>query len=152
MRGIQSLAAFLGVAWLVMTGSSCAFRNQFRDVPRAQPHALVTVQPAAAFFDSGIGIFQLNEQPTSFWRLAEWFRVPPGPIKLHLVAGRNAYDYEPLGFVAKAGHHYDLRYGDTQSVIVLYDVSDTLAEPQMISRASRGDYWGGLRKNEHTPP
>jgi len=127
----------LGAFLLLVTGVNCSFHHQFSDASRAQPHALLTAQPAEAFLDSGPKIFQINGQPTSFWRSSERFRLPTGPVVLHVVADRQPYRYAPLRFVAKPGHHYDVRYENSRSKVALYDVSDLLTQPRLMALVSR---------------
>src|SRR5678815_5506566 len=95
---------FLLVAPLMLAAllTSCAYPNQFRNVSADSPHAVLT--------GSGVKVTHLNDQPASFWRCSERFRIPPGPTTLRTVAGHwNVHEYPLLWFSAQSGESYFLQ-------------------------------------------
>ena len=64
----------------------------------------------------------INDQPTSFWRSRERFRVSPGSTTLRAISGyRGDVRYPLLQFTAEAGHSYSVqrqRSDDSDRVIV----------------------------------
>jgi len=81
--------------------TGCAYPNQFRNVRADAPHAIVVGE--------GVTVTHVTDQPTSFWRCRERFRVPPGATTLRAVAGQWDIQTYTLPFTAEAGQTYSLR-------------------------------------------
>ena len=88
------------LALLLLAG--CAYPNQFRNVDADAPHAVLV--------GDGVTVMHINRQPTSFWRVRETFRIPPGRTTLRAVAGHwDIHSYTGLVFTAEVGQRYSLR-------------------------------------------
>ena len=108
-RTYNAVLAF-GALILTATISGCAYPNQFRDVSQHQPHAILAAEPSSGFFAASLRITHINEQPTSFWRSHESFRIPPGSTLIRpIFCASEPYSYRPIRFTAATGHHYELR-------------------------------------------
>jgi hypothetical protein len=98
------------VVVLPLIAGGCVYPNQFRSVSVSQPHGVLTVDSTRLPFRGPLHIGAINEQPTSFWRCGDTFRIPAGPTIVHATySGWDAYGYAPLQFNAIAGHRYILR-------------------------------------------
>ena len=104
---------------LALLLSGCAYPNQFRNVRTDSAHAILV--------GDGVTVMHINDQPTSFWRCRERFRVPPGATTLLTVAGHwDIQSYAVLPFTAEAGHTYSLlrQRTDGSDRVVLRDGSE----------------------------
>jgi hypothetical protein len=82
--------------------AGCAYPNQFHNVRTESPHAVLV--------GKGVTLFHINEQPSSFWRTRERFRVPPGTTTVRVISGyRGEVHYPVLRFNAEAGHRYSVQ-------------------------------------------
>jgi len=100
---------------LALLLSGCAYPNQFRNVRTDSAHSILV--------GDGVTVMHINDQPTSFWRCRERFRVPPGATTLRVVAGHWDIQTYALPFTAEAGHTYSLRRqrADGSDRVVLRD-------------------------------
>jgi len=89
----------LGALTLTMLVAGCAYPNQFRNVRADSPHAVLV--------GDSVKLFHINDQPTSFWRTRERFRISPGSTTVRIIAGYYGDVHYPLlRFTAEAGHTY----------------------------------------------
>jgi hypothetical protein len=110
IRSTYDATLAVGALIIAFTIPGCAYPNQFRDVPQRQPHAHFSAEQSSSFFAGSLRITHINEQPTSFWRSRESFRIPPGSTFIRPVfSARDSYSYRPIRFTAVAGRHYILR-------------------------------------------
>lgn len=76
----------------------------------------------------------INEQPTSFWRCREQFRVSPGSVTLRVISGyRGDVHYPLIRFTAEAGHTYSVRRQQSASSdrIIVRDAGERMvAQPE----------------------
>jgi hypothetical protein len=89
---------------LVNLLTGCTYPNQFRNVRTDSPHTVIV--------GDGVTVMHINDQPTSFWRCHERFRVPPGLTVLRFIGPLNHWNtqrYTELSFTAEAGQTYSLR-------------------------------------------
>jgi hypothetical protein len=97
---------------LLVTG--CEAPNVFRDVPTNRPHAFLTlVNPPGLRGAFGLGRYvspqYINDQPTSFWRTRDHFRIRPGPTIVDVIDANEPCNYERVRFVAVYGRQFVLR-------------------------------------------
>jgi hypothetical protein len=94
--------------------AGCAYPNQFRNVRTDSPHAVLV--------GDGVTLMHIKDQPTSFWRTRERFRVSPGSTTVHVISGyRGDVHYPLIRFTAEADHSYSVqrqRADDSDRVIV----------------------------------
>jgi hypothetical protein len=76
------------VLTLLAFASGCAYPNQFHNVRTESPHAVLV--------GKRVTLFHINEQPTSFWRTRERFRVPPGTTTVRVISGHRGEVHYPL--------------------------------------------------------
>jgi hypothetical protein len=124
------------IACMTLLGVSCAFNGEHRNSQPSSHHALLTADKGLSWRDRGPTVFAINSQPTSFGRVGEKFRVPPGDTVLTVIADREPYGFEPLRFEAIQGRHYHLRYGERRHSVLLYDVTNAEKEA-LVSKSSR---------------
>ncbi|MEY4387140.1 MAG: hypothetical protein RLY20_2423 [Verrucomicrobiota bacterium] len=120
-----------GVLTLAMLFAGCAYPNQFRSVRADSPHAVLRGE--------GVKLMHINEQPTSFWRTRERFRVPPGSTTVRVISGyRGDVHYPLLRFIAEAGHSYSVQRQQSggSDTIVLRD-GDARVVAQMEREQTR---------------
>jgi hypothetical protein len=88
---------------IAFLGAGCSYPNQFRSLSADLPHAVLVGNQVKAF--------HINQQPTSFWRTRESFRIPPGPTTVRPVTGHwEIPEYPAVEFTAVAGHRYSLSH------------------------------------------
>jgi hypothetical protein len=109
---------------MTILGVSCAFHGEHRDAQPSSHHALLTADKGVSWNDRGPTVFAINSQPTSFGRIGEKFRIPPGDTALTVIADREPYGFEPIRFKAIQGRHYHLRYGERRHSVLLYDITN----------------------------
>lgn len=124
------------IACMTLLGVSCTFNGEHRDSQPGNHHALLTADKGVSWRDRGPTVFAINSHPTSFGRVSEKFRVPPGDTVLTVIADREPYGFEPLRFKAFQGRHYHLRYGERRHSVLLYDVTNAEKEV-LVSESSR---------------
>ena len=124
------------IACITLLGVSCAFHGEHRDAQPSSHHALLTADKGVSWRDRGPTVFAINSQPTSFWRVGEKFRVPPGDTVLTVIADREPYGFEPLRFKAIQGRHYHLRYGEGRRSVVLFEITN-VEKMTIIAQTSR---------------
>ena len=91
----------LGGFTLAMLVAGCAYPNQFLNVRAESPHAVLV--------GDGVKLMHINDQPTSFWRTRERFRISPGSTTVRVISGyRGEVHYPLLRFTAEAGHAYSV--------------------------------------------
>lgn len=132
-----TLTAFhvaFGISLYLISG--CSYPNQFVNVEKNKPHAVLTADKGEGWRDSGPGVFNINNQPTSFWRMKEYFRIPTGRTNLDVIAAKEPYDFNPITFNAHEGRHYHLRYSDNRSSVTLYDITDA-SRPTFVTKSPR---------------
>ena len=88
---LVTLAAFL---------AGCTYPNQFRNVHRDSPHAVLA--------GDGMTVMHINDQPTSFWRVDERFRIPAGTNTCLTGCSdwKETIGYQRVQFVALADREY----------------------------------------------
>jgi hypothetical protein len=112
----QSQRLWLALAFVaaLLLVAGCSYPNQFRNVSSDTPHAVLVGQRVTAS--------HINQQPTSFWRSRESYRIPPGPTTVRPVTGFwDFQDYPVIEFTAIAGHRYTLTHqqsNDSHRVLV----------------------------------
>ena len=126
----------LSVCLVAAAVAGCAYPNQFRNAETGAPHAMLTADAGDHWRDRGPTVFAIDSQPTSFWRGKDYFRLPPGPTTLKVIADQEPCEFAPLSFNAIAGRHYHLRYGDARSSVALYDVTE-LSSSILIKTSAR---------------
>lgn len=95
-------SSFIQIAVLALV-TGCSYPNQFQNVGPETPHAILVGKKVTAF--------HINQQPTSFWRCRERFRIPPGPTTVRAVTGPWDFpEYPIVEFVAAAGYRYTLTH------------------------------------------
>jgi hypothetical protein len=90
--------------FMTLTSVSCLGpKNTFHNQPNDAPHAVLRGS-------DHVFAFNINGQPTSFWRSSETFRIAPGTntVSPALVSRKENLGYKTLEFVAVAGGEYVL--------------------------------------------
>ena len=101
---------------LVALAAGCTYPNQFQNVRTDSPHAVLV--------GDGVKLTHINDQPTSFWRPSERFRISPGLTTVRVIAGyRGDVHYPLIRFTAEAGHSYSAQrqHRDGADRVVLQD-------------------------------
>ena len=104
LRRSAVMTSFLALplSMLLILAAGCAYPNQFHNVRIESPHANLV--------GYGVKLTHINDQPTSFWRSSEQFRISPGPNTVRVIAGyRGDVRYPLLGFTAQAGGIYSVQ-------------------------------------------
>ena len=85
---------------------SCRYPNEFKNAQANAPHAVLrgTKYPNAGH----VFATHVNDQPTSFWRSSDIFRISPGTNTCHTAFSdrRETVGYKTAQFVASAGRDY----------------------------------------------
>jgi hypothetical protein len=85
---------------------SCRYPNEFKNVPANAPHAVL--QGTKYPNDGHLFATHVNDQPTSFWRSSDVFRVPVGANTCGAAYSDlgETVGYKTEPFVAAAGREY----------------------------------------------
>jgi len=125
---------------LPLIAGGCVYPNQFHNVSVSQPHGVLTVESTRLPFRGHLHVGAINEQPTSFWRCGDTFRIPAGPTIVHATySGWDAYGYAPLQFKAIADHRYILRrqLSDGRDYVTLSEREETSEREDVVARSDR---------------
>ncbi len=104
--------------------AGCAYPDQFRNVSKERPHAILKAENPfgfRGFFSLGrdVSPFFINRQRTAFWRMGDTFKIPPGTNTVDVIDASEPYEYEPMQFTAVEGWRYTIRptrIGDRDAV------------------------------------
>ena len=96
--------------WLVLPAAlflgACRYPNEFRNVQGNEPHAVLR---GTKYTNAG-GVFagHVNDQPTSFWRSSDVFRIPAGDTTCDTAFSdrKETITYQSARFVAVANRDY----------------------------------------------
>ena len=124
---MKTALSYLGCLAAVGCGllTGCAYPNQFRNISRDQPHAVLIGQQVV--------VDHINGQPTSFWRSGEQYRIPTGDVHVVVFSERGrSFGWEPihypqLEFHSDAGSQYTIthqRSNDADRVTVWKRISE----------------------------
>lgn len=93
---------------VVLTLASCEHPNAFKNVRTNAPHAILR----GTQYPNGGSIYasHISEQPTSFWRWGDEFRIPAGTNTCDTTyhSRKETVGYEVVQFVAHAGRDYSI--------------------------------------------
>lgn len=143
MLPLRNLILALAICAL---GSGCKTPSVFHSVSPNQPHAVLTSNNPPGFrgfFGLGrvVSPYFINGYRTSFWRVRDHFRIPPGSTVIDTVDVSEPYRYGSIHFVARAGYHYNLRPSRTNNLdtAIVTERSSATAQERVIASAFRND-------------
>lgn len=131
------LMCCLASSWVLV---GCQYPNQFRNVSVGEPHGILTVESTRSPFRGHLHIGAINEQPTSFWRCGDSYRIPAGATIVHATySGWDAYSYAPLQFNAIAGQRYILRrhLSDGRDYVTLSEKQAMAEQEHVVAQSEK---------------
>ncbi len=129
-RGEHATALAAGFIAVLLVG--CSYPNQFRNVRANSPHAVLV--------GKSVYVTQINQQPPSFWRIGQTYRIPPGPTEVRTFVGSwNPFDMPRIEFTATAGHRYVLTRQTSNQLerVLLTQSASGAIEQRIVAQAER---------------
>ena len=91
---------------VAVTAFSCQYPNEFKNTPSNAPQAVLR---GTTYANAGNAFaLHINDQPPSFWRLSDVYRISPGTnaVRAAYSDRRVTFSYKVAEFVAIAGGNY----------------------------------------------